>query len=114
MSHKVFRWFCESDLRRGPAVVSALQRHDGEHEAFEHALQARRAELRVPRRVLLHDGLVREAERTHPLGSPGRPLDETAEAIAAKYKDGAGRTPGLADDPTVLPEGPVRAAFRGE
>ncbi len=36
-------------------------------------------------RVLLHGGRVREAERSHPLGSPGRPIDETVRRVLDKW-----------------------------
>lgn len=46
-------------------------------------------------RLLMHGGRVREAERVHPLGSPGRPDDETIRQVLDKW--GAAR-PGLEDD----------------
>jgi 2-methylcitrate dehydratase PrpD len=36
-------------------------------------------------RILVHGGRVREAERTHPLGSPGRPIEETVRRVRDKW-----------------------------
>ncbi len=46
-------------------------------------------------RVLLHGGRVREAERSHPLGSPGRPAEETVRGVLEKW---TAARPGACDD----------------